>query len=325
MQISQKISFVLLSVIVVVAAALRLYQLGQVPHGMTWDEAAIGYNGYAIVTARRDEWLIKLPISFKSFGDYKAPLAVYATGIFTTLLGSELWVLRLPFALSGIVGVVGIYLLMTLLTKNKSTGRLLGLVAAGLLTLSPWHIFFTRVGFESGLALTLVIWLMVLFLHGLKQAKSTVWFVGSTTLGVLSLYAYHSAKVFIPLLGLLLLVLYRRELLQKVSQVVPAGIAAILVAVPVLYDSVWGNGLERAGVTVFSRGNSLVQNILVSVQQFADHLSPQFLFLGETTTLRHGTGEWGVFLPTTVLLMAFFVGFAIYQAITRKLSRTYLL
>jgi len=49
-----------------VAAFLRLYKLGNVPHGMTWDEAAIGYNGFAVLTTRRDEWLIHFPISFKS-------------------------------------------------------------------------------------------------------------------------------------------------------------------------------------------------------------------------------------------------------------------
>ena len=91
------ISFVL---ILLLATALRFYKLGQVPHGMTWDEAAIGYNGYAVLTTRRDEWLKRFPISFQSFGDYKAPLAIYLNGLFTFVFGMNLWAVRLPFALA---------------------------------------------------------------------------------------------------------------------------------------------------------------------------------------------------------------------------------
>src|SRR3990172_10276994 len=97
--------------ILLLAAGLRLYQLGQVPHGMYWDEAAIGYNGYAVLTTRRDEWLTRLPVSFWSFGDYKAPLAIYLNGLFTAVFGMTLWAVRVPFALSGVGVVLGmIYL-----------------------------------------------------------------------------------------------------------------------------------------------------------------------------------------------------------------------
>ncbi|MBU0974247.1 hypothetical protein KKD03_00915, partial [Patescibacteria group bacterium] len=61
-------------IILLFATFLRFYKLGVVPHGMFWDEAAVGYNGYSIVTTRRDEWLQKFPVTFQSFGDYKAPL-----------------------------------------------------------------------------------------------------------------------------------------------------------------------------------------------------------------------------------------------------------
>ena len=68
--------WLILALITLIALGLRLYQIGQVPHGMTWDEAAIGYNGWAVITTHRDEWFKLMPISFKSFGDYKAPFAI---------------------------------------------------------------------------------------------------------------------------------------------------------------------------------------------------------------------------------------------------------
>src|SRR5579859_2096178 len=74
-------------VITLLATFLRFYKLSEIPHGMTWDEAAIGYNGFAVFTTHRDEWLQRFPISFKSFGDFKAPLAIYLNGFFTFLFG----------------------------------------------------------------------------------------------------------------------------------------------------------------------------------------------------------------------------------------------
>ena len=90
-----------LVIITLLGLGLRLYKLGEVPQGLTWDEAAIGYNGYAVWTVRRDEWLHFLPISFQSFGDYKAPLAIYGVGFLSLFLGLSPWVVRLPFALAG--------------------------------------------------------------------------------------------------------------------------------------------------------------------------------------------------------------------------------
>ena len=135
----------LLSILAILflATVLRFYKLGAVPHGMTWDEAAIGYNGYAIFKTRRDEWLFKLPTSFRSFGDYKAPLAIYLNGLFTFFGGMNLWAVRLPFAIAGVLAVVGMMLLTNQLFKNKQLALLAGL----LMTLSPWHLHFSRIGF----------------------------------------------------------------------------------------------------------------------------------------------------------------------------------
>src|SRR5260221_12739726 len=100
----------LIIVLTIVGGVFRLYQLGQVPHGMTWDEAAIGYSGYAIFTTRRDEWLVRLPVSFRFFGDYKAPLGIYVNGIFKHFFGMNLFSVRLSFSLLSMSGFAGISL-----------------------------------------------------------------------------------------------------------------------------------------------------------------------------------------------------------------------
>ncbi|GAI80456.1 unnamed protein product, partial [marine sediment metagenome] len=66
---------------------LRLFKLGDFPLSLNRDEAAIGYNAYSILKTGRDEWGEKLPLSFKSFGDYKMPLYIYFTVPFIKIFG----------------------------------------------------------------------------------------------------------------------------------------------------------------------------------------------------------------------------------------------
>lgn len=288
-----------LVLILVLAAGLRFYQLGQIPHGMTWDEAAIGYNGFAIFHTRRDEWLYRLPISFQSFGDYKAPLAIYLNGFFTAVFGMSLWAVRLPFALLSLAAIWGIILLVTTLSK-----RWMGLLAGLMLTLSPWHLHYSRAGFESGIAMTFFIW-SLFFLTVYLQPRYRFWQFGrAILLAVASMYTYHSAKIVVPLFFIYWGWANFRQLLQQKIHLVGGVMLGGTALSPLIYDIFAGRGLERTGTTILDKmtGFDLMRQV---AQQFLLHLSPQFLILGQTTTLRHGDGRWGVLLPTTLLLVVF--------------------
>ncbi|HEX9817772.1 MAG TPA: glycosyltransferase family 39 protein [Patescibacteria group bacterium] len=298
------------AVVIALAGLLRFYQLGQVPHGMTWDEAAIGYNGFAIFNTRRDEWLTRLPVSFWSFGDYKAPLAIYLNGFFTAMGGMTLWAVRLPFALAGLASVVGmIYLVRLLADQNgekSGRARFLAVVAGFLLAFSPWHHHFSRIGFESGLALMFFIWAIYFFYRALTVLpawRRLVDFTLSSLAFTASIYTYHSAKITVPLV-LFLLVIFHAPLIKKYwRSASAAALLAVLALVPLVKDALYGNGLERAGTLVLAQTDSAWQAAKLTLINFGSHLSNKFLLLGETTTLRHGDGVWGVLLPTTAILV----------------------
>lgn len=299
-----------IGLVLLLAVFLRFYQLGQVPHGMTWDEAAIGYNGFAIFTTRRDEWLTRLPVSFWSFGDYKAPLAIYVNGLFTAAFGMTLWAVRLPFALAGLAAVLGmVYLTRILFEQTKISPariRLLSVTAGALTALSPWHLHFSRIAFESGMALTFVIWAVYFFYKALvvdqlwRQYFDFLLSIGGL---VASVYTYHSAKIAAPLIALLLVIRHRRQLLKHWPSFGLAVLVGLLALRPLVLDSFYGKGLERAGTLIFSQGYSATQTLQTFISQYTKHLSLPFLAQGETTTLRHGDGQWGVLLPTTLLLV----------------------
>lgn len=304
------------------AAGLRMYKLAEVPSGMTWDEAAIGYNGYAVWKVHRDEWLVRMPISFRSFGDYKAPLAIYINGFFTFLFDLNLWAVRLPFALAGVMTVAAVMLMVRVacevfLDKTNTSSsseiwdrqRLVALLAGLTLAISPWHLHFSRAGFESGMALALVVCAVSCYLFSLYTATTSIlpkrWAAGvriaallaAVVFFVAAMYTYHSAKIVVPGIVVLLGALHVR-ILRREWKLTLAGIfLAVILLIPMAKDTFWGKGGERFMQTsVFSASydSTPLSKAGIVVGQYLKHFTPEFLLFGETITLRHGDGKWGV-------------------------------
>jgi len=222
---------------ILIAAILRLWQLGGIPPSPDWDEAALGYNAYSVLKTGRDEYGTWFPLSLRSYDDYKPPLYMYLTIPSVALFGLETWAVRLPSAIFGILAVIGTYFLVKELFSQKlyrlSTLQTFYLptIASLLLAISPWHIQFSRIAFEANIGITINIWAVWAFLKGLHQKKMLV--VSAFLFG-LGLYAYHSERIFVPLLVLLLSWIYRKELLEQKRSVLMAAIVGVLTVAPLL-------------------------------------------------------------------------------------------
>lgn len=335
-----QLQLVMAALIILVASALRLYQLAEVPHGMTWDEAAIGYNGWSVATTGRDEWLRKLPISFKSFGDYKAPLAIYVVGGFTRLFGLTLLAVRLPFALSGIAAVIGMMALVKLTWEAwipKKVPRPFpvleassaALLAGALMAVSPWHIHFSRIGFESGMALNFLIWGVVAVLYLLTHQYSptqsalqrlfrgAVAFFAALAFAC-SLYTYHSSKIVVPLLVVTLALFFKKRLLKHWQGAATWCFLLAVFITPLLLDTFFGNGGDRfQQASIFRLKLHPIEIIGKLFSHFLVHFDPRFLVLGKVDSLRHGDGQFGILL----LGELFLVGVALVGALTRWLNQ----
>lgn len=219
--------------IILFAIFLRFWQLGKVPVSPDWDEAALGYNAYSILKTGRDEYGTFLPRTLRSFDDYKPPLYAYLAIPSIAAFGLNTWATRLPSAIIGVLAVVGTYYLVLELFKKKTT---LALLSSFLLTISPWHLQFSRIAFEANTGVTLNIWGMFAFFRGFR---SLPWMVASAFLFGLSLYAYHSERIFVPLLLLTAVILNRKEVFQDRKKVVIAvmvGLLTIAPLFPVIFD-----------------------------------------------------------------------------------------
>lgn len=198
-----KVFFLIL--IVFLAGFLRFYKIEKIPPGINWDEASIGFNGYLISKIGRDEFGRKLPLSFRSYDDYKAPLVVYLSALVFKFLTVNEFSLRFPSAFLGTLTVLLTYFLTKELFRKSNVKYQLSLVSAFLLAVSPWHIHLSHALFEPNIAvflITLAVLLFLKFVNAEEKESKKQWIYSflSALFFSLSLYAYHSARGLTPLL-----------------------------------------------------------------------------------------------------------------------------
>src|SRR3990167_1153704 len=158
--------------IIILATVLRFYQLGQNPPSLNWDETAHGYNAYSILKTGRDEYGYRLPLSFRSFDDYKPPIYTYLVVPSIVIFGLNDFAVRFP--------------------------------SAFFLAISPWHLQFSRVAFETNSAIFWSVLGTWAFLRGLRsqKIKMTCWMSLAALAFGANLFMYHNARVFIPIFTL---------------------------------------------------------------------------------------------------------------------------
>ena len=290
---------------VVAVCALTRLAVINTPHGLTVDEAAIGYNAYGIWTQRRDEWANKLPVSFRSYGDFKAPLAIYATAPWVGMLGMRVWSVRLSFVLAGIMSVWGLMKLVDeLLFRVKPNHQTWAAAAGFLMTVSPWHYHFSHLGFENNWALVGVLWGMygwLKFVHARtnwrgKLLSETWWsapLLGSGVALVAALYSYHAAKVVVPLFVLAALIGYWPVWRARWRSLAVALMVAVVLAWPLLAESIWGEGFTRAGSSfMFDAQVPWSQKATMLVSSYTAHWQPAYLWAGQLYEAQTTTGQW---------------------------------
>lgn len=304
--------YILLIIAILLGTFLRLWQLSSVPNGLTWDEAAIGYNAYSILKTGKDEHGAFLPLIFKSFGDFKPGAYIYLTVPSVAIFGLNEFAVRFPSALAGILAILGVYLLTRELfssvprTKHPApitNNSLIASLASLALAISPWHVHFSHGAWEVNVFTTLTIFALYFFLRFIKD-KSTLY--PSLFFACLSLAMYQAAKLLTPLVFLLFIVIYRKSFWVQLSAYLKP--KRLLLLTPFLLFGFWiffgsvfgsaGNrlttlsifnykpgisektkqidGPDSPGLTLFHNQTELSTRLVLS--RYVYHFSPEVLF-----------------------------------------------
>jgi len=314
-------------VILVLAAILRFWQLGQMPYGITNDEASYIYSAYSISQTLKDVGGKFLPFSF-NLENPLSPVPIYLNAIFLRILGLSVFTGRFLYALLG----VGCVFLLFLLAKDLFKDNKIALISALVLAVSPWHLHISRSAYEAGVALFFFLLAALIFIKNVKKGNIN-W---SLPLFILAFYSYHATKIFFIFFVFVLVFTYKNVFKRKKE------LAFFLTVVFVIIISFFiigkgQGGLERGGLFLYNDmetaanfvnlerekslapfnmrqifNNKPLYFLRIMREKYLNAFSPQFLFLyGETTGLAglYGTFFRGVMyiIELPLLLLGLFV------------------
>ena len=348
------VKFLILVAILLIAAGLRLFSLNQYPAGLNADEAAIGYNAYSLLQTGLDEYGESFPLSFKSFGDFKPGLYFYFAMPFVATLGLNEWSVRLPAALLGIATVFLVFLIGRRIFQSNAVG----LYSAAILASSPWHIHFSRGGWETNAATFFMTLGVFCFLLGLEKTRFLFWSLVSF---LASMYTYQSPRLIVPMLVFTIIALYSKKIFVQSRKIILGKTriwliggfpVLILLTIPNGLPSLDGSGGARfAGLSIFSdggpasrvnqlRGEHMNQNGTIPeflhnkvtaygpsfLSHYLDHFTGNFLFINGDPLIRNKVPETGQFyIIESLFLVAGLIGLALTRIPDKKLLVAWIL
>ena len=307
---------------------LRIHNVSTLPGGLTWDEAALGYNAYSILRTGKDEFGKFLPLIFKSFGDYKPGLYIYLAVPSIAIFGLTELAVRLPSVIFGVLGILGVFLFVKELLEKEKQNDLVASFSALALAISPWHVMFSRSAWEVNVFSTLLIfglYYLLRFIKGKSGILPTLIFAG------LTLICYQAAKLLTPVNYLLVVLVYWKDFWQKFIASIKTKTGFISVGIVIVFlawifiGSVFGSAGNRlASLSIFNyrpgisertknidNNNSLSlslyhnQTLLSTdlvIGRYLYHFSPEVLFYeGRITTIRGHIPEAGVLNPLEII------------------------
>lgn len=241
--------FLVLIIVVLLGFLIRFYRLGAIPTSLDWDEASLGWNSYSFLKTGSDEYGNPHPVSIRSFNDYKPPLYVYTSIPIIGALGLNEFSIRSLSALAGTGAVVLMFPLVLLLTKKRKVA----LLTSYIFSLTPWSIQFSRVAFESNLALFWVIAGTVLILWYLQSQRFLKLLLGAIFF-VLAIYSYHSTRLFIPVFAAGIGLLSWKTFWRTKKTVVICLIISIFLLIPLARSTLRVGSLQArfSTVSIFS-------------------------------------------------------------------------
>lgn len=280
----KKNKFNLLFIIIFIFIALvRIHRLGESPPGFYKDEAGITINGYSILKTGKDEFGRFMPLFFENFGDYKEPIFIYSQLPAMLIWGEDIYSTRITSAIWGLATIIAFVYLLKIIFK-KNTIIILGTLIIGLL---PWHIHFSRIGFQL-ITLPFFFTLYLIYFYKLSKTLKIKYLNITAILLGLMFYTYYSGRY----LGILYLTFQWLMLRKKINYkyFISSGVIFIVTLLPVL---IWSEAYPQ---TIFSRFNtvsiiqtdsSINQIINQYILGYLQHYSFDFWFFKGDGNLRH--------------------------------------
>lgn len=249
---------------------IRIWRVTEAPASVNWDEAAVGYNAFSLLETGRDEFGKALPVSLRSFDDYKPALYSYLSAVPVRFSGLTELSTRLTSVIYGTILVFAVLYLASKLTGSLKLGLIAGVFAAA----SPWAVHFSRIAFEANLGVGLYYLAIAVFVFAFRRPKACFW---SLFLFILSMYAYHAQRAIALPTFLALWLIFR----SKIPRLTWLSLAALL---PLAVSFI----TEPAG-------SRLASTIIFKLWPFVPTDLPKLIYNPILTLMWQLTGQFGTY------------------------------
>ncbi len=202
----------------------RTVFLDKYPMGLSQDEAFSAYDAWSLANYGTDCFGYHFPVYNTTWGSGMSVLYSWMAIPFIKILGLNLWSVRLPEVIMGVISVYVLYKLMEEVANEQ-----IALITLFLFAINPWHIVLSRWGLDSAPTPAFVLIGMYFFIKGLEKEK---YLLLSALFYGLSLYCYAFIWTLLPIMLLLQVIygiMYKKLRISKftVCSVLILGIMAL--------------------------------------------------------------------------------------------------
>lgn len=235
----KKVYYIAVTILVFIIIFLRTFRLSTLPLGMHIDEAGLGLNAWSLANYGTDRYGNFMPVCPSNFYGEQSAFYTYFCALLVRFWGLNMYTLRLPGVVMGLLAV----LFGALLMKEKwgKPGFLTGLTLMGIF---PYFIMNCRFALDCNAmlgALTVSLYALVLLMKKVRRNPEQKLYGSFALTGILfglTLYTYIIAALVIALFCLLFGVhylFYRKDSrLLRFRQLLFLALPLCLMALPLV-------------------------------------------------------------------------------------------
>ncbi len=312
-----------LAVLVIISTFLRGFDLSTTPPELFGDEIDVGYQARSLTNTGRDMYSQPFPSYIHSLAEWRMPGLIYFTIPTIAVFGNTEIGVRGPEVVFGVLASLILFIFVYRITKSYK----LAATSAIVITLSPWHIMYSRSAFEVVIMLDLVM-LGILLFYQKRLLLSAIFLC-------LSMYFYSTAVLIVPLVTILAVIINRKH--YNFKNLFKFITLSLILIAPLLYQIFSGPARNRFSYVSIFTDTSLTKDINqlrhqdpspnsfiwynkpeALIRKFTSSylraFSNDFLFVRGDPTMRHSLQYIGQFYP----FMAPLLVFGIYGLIKKR-------